>query len=359
MIEKALADVDRDGKLDAIVGMQESPTQGGSGGIHWYRFPSSGNATDPWVKRTILPTGTAYEDMATLDVDRDGYTDVVASVNTRVYWYRNPGTLTGSWQQTLIGPGRGENNMAIGDVDADGRPDVVTSTTVFFQNSPSSWTAKVYNDTYIGVGLLDIGSGLGAVNVVGNAPTGRHDIVWFENPRERGGNARTGVWTMRVIGPGYGCPGGASVCEAVSALAVGDLNRDGRMDVVSSQAEGANPPAGGVRWFAAPADRTQPWVERTLDSSIESAHNIRLADMDGNGALDVVTGEQEQAPQKRVTVFYNDGTGSFTRQILSTDATHNVALGDVEGDGDVDILAGPHGWWGDPHPLQLYLNRRH
>jgi hypothetical protein len=41
--------------------------------------------------------------------------------------------------------------------------------------------------------------------------------------------------------------------------------------------------------------------------------------------LDIVTGEQDQSPQRRVTVFYNDGFGNFTLH---------------------------------PHPLQLYRNGR-
>ena len=358
LVEKAFADIDGNGKLDAVVGMQESPSQGGSGGIFWYRFPTSGRATDPWTRHTILPSGRAYEDMASLDVDGDGRVDIVASVDTRIYWYRNPGTLDGAWQQTLIGAGHGENNIAIGDLDGDGKPDVATNAIMFFQNSPSSWTAVTYNDTYNAVALLDVGSGLGRVNIVGNAPTPPYDIVWFENPRERGGNARTGSWVRRTVGRGYGCPGGSTECETVATVETADLNRDGRMDVVSGQAEGDPVPPGGLRWFEAPVNRTQPWTERTIDAGFESTHNVRAGDMDGNGTQDLVAGEQDQSPLKRVAVFFNDGAGNFTRQIVSNDASHNVVVGDVDGDGDSDFLAGPHGWFGGPHPLQLYLNTR-
>ena len=358
LVEKALADIDGNGKLDAVVGMQESPSQGGSGGIFWYRFPTSGRATDPWTRHTILPTGTAYEDMAALDVDRDGRVDIVASVSTRIYWFRNPGTLDGAWQQTLIGAGHGENNIAIGDLDGDGRPDVVTNSVIFFQNSPLDWASVTYNHTYNAVALLDVGSGLGRVNIVGNAPTPPYDISWFENPRERGGNARTGSWTRRTIGPGYGCPGGAAECETVATVETADLNRDGRMDVVTGQAEGDPVPPGGLRWFEAPLNRTQLWGQHTIDAGFESTHNVRAADVDGNGTTDLVAGEQDQSPQRRIAVFYNDGGGSFTRDVVSTDGSHNVVVDDVDGDGDVDFLAGAHGWFGDPHPLQLYLNGR-
>ena len=164
------------------------------------------------------------------------------------------------------------------------------------------------------------------------------------------------------MGPGYGCPGGASECQTVATAATGDVNGDGRMDAVVGQAEGQSlgGPSlpGGLRWFEAPADRTQPWIRHDLDVEFESTHNIRLADINGDGTMDVVAGEQDQAPLKRLAVFYNDGHGSFTRQVLGTDASHNVAVGDADGDGDLDILAGPHGWWGAPHPLQLFLNRR-
>ena len=39
----------------------------------------------------LLATGTAYEEMAPLDVDGDGAVDIVASVDNRIWWFRNPG----------------------------------------------------------------------------------------------------------------------------------------------------------------------------------------------------------------------------------------------------------------------------
>ncbi len=362
IIEKALADIDGDGRLDAVIGTQPSGSQGGPGGIYWYQFPASGNPADLWIKRTILSSGVAYEDMTSDDVDHDGHVDIIASVivngSRNVYWFENPGTLNGAWQQHLIGgPGEGENTIVLGDFDGDGLTDVATNTTIYFKNTPTSWTARTYNSSYNSVALLDIGSGTGAVNLVSNRPNSQ--IAWFENPRETGGNARSDPWTVYILGTGYPCDGG--VCDSDAPFATswtGDFNGDGRMDVVIGQAEGDNAPPGGLWWFEAPGDRTTTWTKHAIDPTFQLAHNVRVADLDGNGAPDVIAGEQDQSAQKRLAVYYNDGTGSFTRQILSTGASHNVALGDADGDGDVDILAGPHGFFGDPHPLELYLNGR-
>jgi hypothetical protein len=130
------------------------------------------------------------------------------------------------------------------------------------------------------------------------------------------------------------------------------------MDIVTGQAEGDQAPPGGLKWFEAPLDRAQPWIPHGIDAGFQLSHNVRVADIDGNGALDVIAGEQDQSIQKRLAVYYNDGAGNFTRQVLSTDGSHNVDVADVDHDGDVDILAGPHGFFGGPDPVQLFLNHR-
>jgi hypothetical protein len=85
-------------------------------------------------------------------------------------------------------------------------------------------------------------------------------------------------------------------------------------------------------------------------------HKINVADMDKNGTPDIVVAEQDQSLFDRVAVFYNDGHGNLTEQIISNAKGHNDAVGDVIGNGALDILNSGHGYFNDSHPLQIFLN---
>lgn len=367
LVEKALADIQGTGHLDAVAGFEQP-----SAGIYWYEYPASGKLTDAWNKHPIVTSGNAYEDMLPLDVNKDGAVDIVASYASpgsstyNVVWFENPrghggNPATDPWPMTLIGAGEGENNLILADIDGDGKIDVVTAHHIYFQNSPTSWTAVQYNSAFRGVALLDIGSGKGPIDLVSTSSA--LNAVWFENPRETGGNARTGKWIMHNVGAGYpcnntDCPNGD---DYVASYNSGDFNGDGRMDIVMAQSEGPGggvaPPPGGMVWFEAPADRRNgTWIRHTIDAHFVDAHCIRVADMDHNGTLDLVTSEQDQSIFRRVSVFYNDGAGNFTQEILSNAEGHQTTIGDVQGIGEIDILNSGHGYFGDPHPLQLFLN---
>ena len=80
--------------------------------------------------------------------------------------------------------------------------------------------------------------------------------------------------------------------------------------------------------------------------------------MDGNGTLDVIAAQQEQSLNRRLAIFYNDGHGNFTQQILSSGSGHSEVLGDTTGRGVLDILNAGHGWTGALHPVELYLSTR-
>jgi hypothetical protein len=196
LIEKTFADINDDGRLDAVIGTEPSPNVPGAvGGIFWYQYPASGNPSDPWTKHTIIsdPSGQAYEAMAAVDVDHDGHVDIIASLDGSIYWFKNPGTLTGTWQQQFVGWGHGENTISVGDFDGDGKLDIATNSYIYFQNSPTSWTTVAINrGSYIASAALDIGSGKGRIDLVGNSatapsPSSAFNIIWLENPREHGG----------------------------------------------------------------------------------------------------------------------------------------------------------------------------
>ena len=191
--------------------------------------------------------------------------------------------------------------------------------------------------------------------MVGLGGTAPYSFIWQENPREHGGNARTGAWITHVIGPSY-----SSSVQVASSFAATDLNGDGRMDVVTASSEGADPaPAYPLYWWEAPTDRRNgTWIQHVIDPAYAAVHNLRAADMNGDGNIDILGVEQEQAPDRRITIFYGDGHGNFTQQILSNGSGHSEVVGDVTPDGDLDILNAGHGYTGALHPIELYLNRR-
>jgi hypothetical protein len=355
-LEKALADINGDGKLDIIIGYSNN------GGVYWYEFPASGNPQDTWIKHTIRTSGDCYEHMQIMDVNGDGRPDIVLSIDNSIKWLQHPGgNGTGTWAVHDITSGIG-HEVRLADIDGDGKLDIVTSRTrnIDFQNSPDSWQIVGWGQTAAGnaadgMGLLDIGSGKGAINIVGATSSG---IYWFENPREHGGNARTDPWTAHRIGNNYGSDSGP-------AIACLDVDGDGRVDVITAPNEGTQG-SGGLIWWQAPADpRNGTWTAHTIDSSYQAVHWIEIADVNSDGHPDLIVTEEEQSHDvfgqwnyndDRVAVFYNDGKGNFVQQVIETTGGQNQVAGDVDGDGDIDFVSVNHGVYGAPNPIELFLN---
>jgi hypothetical protein len=64
---------------------------------------------------------------------------------------------------------------------------------------------------------------------------------------------------------------------------------------------------------------------------------VELADIDGDGDLDVVTTSLNDKP---ITIWANDGAGSFSvHQVVDVRSARGVSVADVDGDGDLDIVA--------------------
>jgi hypothetical protein len=80
-----------------------------------------------------------------------------------------------------------------------------------------------------------------------------------------------------------------------------------------------------------------------------------LADLDGDGDLDVVTGCWKTGPK----IWLNDGKGKFTDSKIKLTSLNNsgVAITDMDGDGDLDLFVSTNMWlMGDGLP-RLWLNQ--
>jgi len=329
--QTALADLDRDGRAEFITGRQ-------FGTIYWYDFV----APDRWEKHVLGLDSPSDVGGAALDVDGDGWVDFVAGGA----WYRNPGPPFDSpFERIVFDPElSGVHDLLIGDVDGDGRLDVITlsdRSNLRWYKIPSDprrpWAHRdVGPAVHAGIALGDL-DGDGDLDIV------RTDI-WFENVRGDGTE-----WVPHPIGPNTPPPPDWRPDFAFSATkaVVCDMNRDGRNDIVFTDAE---IPGGKVWWMENVDGTGLVWRLHDIPNGGPvrrgAYHSLIVRDFDGDGDLDVFSCEMEAVRgvgTPRWFIWENvDGRGQEWREHVILDANlggHEAVAGDVDGDGLIEICS--------------------
>jgi len=338
----AIADFDDDGKPDI------AETNWGDGVVRVFRNTCVSGSITPasFATHIDLPGLLGSCSLATGDIDGDGKLDLVVGDGTgsRIFVFRNTSTngvitfAPGVSYETGTNPAY----VAIGDLDGDGKPDMAivnwnSNSVSVFRNMSTTGSISFAPKVDFTTGINPWGLAMGDLDGDGKldlAVTNQH------------GNSVSLLRNMCV--PGTITPGSfaAKVDFATTdisdpngpnAVRIADLDGDGKPDVIVSSWIGI---ISVFRNACARGSITSSSFAAKVDFS-GAYSNVAVADIDGDGKLDLVASTWNNA----AGVFRNTGsTGGITVssfapvvEFATGPLPHALALGDLDGDGKPDI----------------------
>jgi hypothetical protein len=268
------------------------------------------------------------------DIDGDGDLDIFQGgswAKTECWWWENPHPNFEKWTDwprhtAFKGEHKQFHDQAVGDVDGDGKAEVILwnqrARLLLLAEIPEepkeleNWkwetifTYTQEDGAFEGLDIKDV-DGDGVLDILG----GGH---WFKHV--------AGSYVPEAIDASY----------TFSRIAAADFIPGGRLEVVIASGDTVKP-LKVYQWTDG-----QGWqpVAQPLDA-LDHGHTLQVGDINGDGNIDIYTGEMAfpgLGDQCRQYIFYGDGKGGFAKHLLSVGiGTHESKLADMDGDGDLDI----------------------
>jgi len=334
----AVGDINHDGTIDVMAG------------AFWFEAPA-------WKRHEIYP-GKVYDGAKeyadsflnfSLDVNSDEWIDliVIDFPGKVAFWYENPKNADGFWKKHPVHETVqvGNESPSLVDVDGDGRLDLLCADSkekqMVWLRAPQSedeitWKKFTISEKNVpGTDRFSHGLGLGDIN-----EDGRKDVIikqgWWEAPENR----EQPHWTFHPAELGEDC----------SHMHVLDVNSDGLNDVISSSAHQY-----GIWWYEQSKGESEniSWKQHEISKAFSQSHSSSLVDINEDGHPDLVVGKRFFAhndtdhdpgahdPAVLYWFEYTPGTAPFfTPHEIDNDSGSglNIVAEDITNDGSIDIV---------------------
>ncbi len=319
------ADMDGDGDMDILSASLNDDT------IAWYE--NDGNADPSFTASNITTSADRAYSVFAADMDGDGDMDVLSASrnDNTIAWYENDGnadpTFTAADIDTSVD---GAATVFAADMDGDGDMDILSAsvddnTIAWYENDGNA------NPTFTATDITTSADGARSVYAADIDGDGDMDIIsasynddtiaWYEND----GNADPSFTATDIA---------TSADRAISVYAA-DMDGDGDLDILSAS-EGDDT----IAWYENDGNADPSFTAINITTSADGAFSVFAADMDGDGDMDIVSAS---TGDDTIAWYENDGNPdpAFTAADIATSANsaRSVYVADMDGDGDLDILS--------------------
>lgn len=320
-------DMNGDGRADILSGAYWYENPGPQGG-EWKRYQ--------YREAEVLNEFVSDCGEWAIDVNHDGRPDVVTAgwMTNGIFWWENPGKVGAVWERHFITDSYETEGGWIADINGDGKPDLIFG---HYGHMGVLWIDFAGSEPrvhHVG-GRDEDGHGIGVADIDGD---GKADILtpngWFKQL-----DAGTDGWEWH---------GDWKMDDAGFPIIGYDVNNDGRMDLIYGQGHSY-----GLYWLEQQSGSGgRAWVKHAIDESFSQAHALNMADIDGDGEPELISGKRyrghagdDPGSYDPLVVYYykiDRKTGTFTRYPISVNGTAAAGtqfmVEDLDGDGDLDIV---------------------